>query len=423
MSTKVKYNDSTLFVVAGGQAAKLKCKGIKMKGNIEIISDPDTNGSYAEGYEEGKADGKQAGYTEGFNAAVQITNDATATAEHIHSGYTAYVKGGVKVVGEAKTYDEGYDDGVLQGWNEANEEFEEFYEEIETAIIELNTELENNIYGEVRGNDPADNLAQVYDDFGAIKESITSKGVEVPDGTPTSEYADKVDEVYEAGKKSQYDEFWDIAQQNGNQKYFMGCFGGHIWTAENFKPKYDIVNPKNCVHMFYYSRMKIDLVEHLSKLGRKMLINEDNNCSWANAFAYSQFTRIGAIYSNGTSTEWSSTFIGAQKLVTIDEVGNYSGGDVYFTDNTFRQCDSLENIRVRGRIVKSTNFQQSTKLSKASWQSIIGCYAVDLTLSMTGSLDSVNSAFETSEGANDGSTSAEWLNLLATRPNLTVNLI
>lgn len=267
------------------------------------------------------------------------------------------------------------------------------------------------------------NVRQANADFQAIKNKIIESGVEVADGTRTAEYAEKVGEVYEAGKKSQYDEFWDIAQQKGNLKYFMACFGGHIWTAENFKPKYDIVNPKNCVYMFYYSRMEIDLVEHLSKLGRKMLINEDNNCSWSNAFAYAQFTRIGAIYSNGTSSEWSSTFIGAQKLVTIDEVGNYSGGDVYFADNTFHQCDSLENIRVRGRIVKSTNFQWSTKLSKASWQSIINAYAVDLTLSMTGSKASVNKAFETSVGANDGSTSAEWLNLLSTRPNLTVNLI
>jgi hypothetical protein len=84
----------------------------------------------------------------------------------------------------------------------------------------------------------------------------------------------------------------------------------------------------------------------------------------------------------------------------------------------------LENIRVRGRIVKSTNFQWSTKLSKDSIISIINALSTTTSgLSITLSKVAVNKAFETSEGANDGSTSAEWLNLIATRPNVSFNLV
>ena len=37
--------------------------------------------------------------------------------------------------------------------------------------------------------------------------------------------------------------------------------------------------------------------------------------------------------------------------------------------------------------------------------------------------DAVNIAFETSAGAGDGSTSAEWLALVATKTNWTISLV
>lgn len=47
-----------------------------------------------------------------------------------------------------------------------------------------------------------ENIRRVNSDFQAIKAKIVEKGVEVADGTKTSEYASKVDAVYEAGKKA-----------------------------------------------------------------------------------------------------------------------------------------------------------------------------------------------------------------------------
>ncbi len=51
-----------------------------------------------------------------------------------------------------------------------------------------------------------DNINQVNSDFNGIKTAITANGVEVADGTATSEYADKVNEVYEAGRQSMFDD-------------------------------------------------------------------------------------------------------------------------------------------------------------------------------------------------------------------------
>lgn len=281
------------------------------------------------------------------------------------------------------------------------------------------------------------NVRQANADFQAIKNKIIESGVEVAEGTRTAEYAEKVGEVYEvaynegmsasgafeAGKKAQEREWWDNYQAYGNRTDFDEAFGGIGWTVETFKPKYDMIPTSACM-MFRKAKTRIDLVEHLNKLGVKLDFSKCTNTIYA--FNFSEFTRIGVFdcSSSASSIPLSNVFTSCSYLVTIDKIVLKKGSGGMFENTSFKDCISLENVTFEGVIdVNGLNLQWSTKLSKASWQSIIGRYAVDLTLSMTGSKASVDKAFETSEGANDGSTSAEWLNLLATRPNLTVNLI
>jgi len=57
------------------------------------------------------------------------------------------------------------------------------------------------------------NVRQANSDFAAIKNKIIEKGVDVPDGTPTSDYGLKVDEVFEAGKQSVPDRVHAILAQ------------------------------------------------------------------------------------------------------------------------------------------------------------------------------------------------------------------
>lgn len=64
------------------------------------------------------------------------------------------------------------------------------------------------------------------------------------------------------------------------------------------------------------------------------------------------------------------------------------------------------------------------KLSKPSITSIINCLSTTTSgLTVTLSKTAVNNAFETSEGVADGSTSQEWLNLVATKTNWTISLV
>ena len=95
-------------------------------------------------------------------------------------------------------------------------------------------------------------------------------------------------------------------------------------------------------------------------------------------------------------------------------------------NQAFYYCSRLTEVRfVHGSVIAAAiQFQQSTKLSHASIESIINALS-DTTsgLTVTLSLAAVNSAFETSEGAADGSASEEWAALAATKSNWTISLV
>jgi hypothetical protein len=77
-----------------------------------------------------------------------------------------------------------------------------------------------------------------------------------------------------------------------------------------------------------------------------------------------------------------------------------------------------------GVIGKDVSFGNSDKLTHDSIASIINTLsATTAGQSVTFSVTAVNNAFETSSGAADGSTSAEWNALVATKSNWTISLV
>ena len=109
-------------------------------------------------------------------------------------------------------------------------------------------------------------------------------------------------------------------------------------------------------------------------------------------------------------------------LVTIDKM--ITSENTSFT-NMFGNDAALVNVTWEGVIAKSgLSFSKSTKLSKASIISIITALSLATTgLAITLSLASVNKAFETSEGANDGSESTQWRFLSQSKSNWTISLV
>lgn len=233
--------------------------------------------------------------------------------------------------------------------------------------------------------------------------------------------AENNQKVFEAGQKAEYDRFWDDYQDHGNRTDYRVAFGGHGWSKELFKPKYDIqLNDPQM--MFYMSDMSFDLVEHLESIGRKIDFSKVTTLWYT--FSGCRFTRIGVISAEKCTVTYltDQAFRGAVNLVTIDCI--ICSDKTVFNDNAFNGCSALQNITFSGTLATSgLALRNSTKLSRASIESLVGVYAKDATVSATLSEVAVNAAFETSAGAADGSTSADWRALLATKPNLTISLV
>lgn len=173
--------------------------------------------------------------------------------------------------------------------------------------------------------------------------------------------------VYEAGKKSQYDEFWDVFQDYGNRRdYTYGFAGNGGWDDDVYNPKYEIiVGAEYGIGLFRENRKITDTKVPIRILGK------------------------GANY----------VFRNCRALVRIPlyEVTE----DVLHT-NSFEHCEALTNITVGGVIGQDISFADSSLLTFKSLSSIINALKdltdTGLTRILTLHAKSKESLNSTSEG-------------------------
>lgn len=179
--------------------------------------------------------------------------------------------------------------------------------------------------------------------------------------TGTSGYS----QGYTDGQQAEYDRFWDAFQQNGQRTDYAVGFGGTGWTAENFKPKYDII-VGSCFEMFRNNTLAIDLAAHLDSLGVTL---DFSQCNGSSIFYNSRFTRLGVMdFSNGGVSTY--VFHNCINLKTIDKLV-VSNKCTLFT-NWFSNCPALENLTIEGTIsADGFNVSWSNLLTINSLMSII----------------------------------------------------
>ena len=234
------------------------------------------------------------------------------------------------------------------------------------------------------------------------------------DGNITVEYQKSY------GVQQEWDRFWDIFQNNGARTNYTSTFHGSHWTPDTFRPKYDI-KPTRAENIFCGTRIPVDFVKYCEQLG--IIFDTSQSTSFSYAFSQAWFSRVGEINTLLASNinyifGWNSYIRTIDKLILKDD------GSQTFT-SSFAGCSMLENIIVEGVIGQNGfDMKNSTRLSKASIVSIINALSLTTTnLTVTLSKTAVNRAFETLDGAADGSTSTEWTTLIASRPNWTISLI
>ena len=182
------------------------------------------------------------------------------------------------------------------------------------------------------------------------------------------------------GKQSEYDAFWDKLQNYGKPSAYGNLFSCTAWTDEIYNPKYTIkalsANSMFGGSIITDTKVPIDLTE--------------NN------------GQVFYIFQN------------AKKLVTINKLILKNNQSL---SKYFEYCTALKNLNIEGVISKDVDLQHSTLLTKASIENVVGCLSDTTGAKLILSATAVNNAFETSKDAADGSTSEEWLSLIAPKSN------
>ena len=149
-------------------------------------------------------------------------------------------------------------------------------------------------------------------------------------------------------------------------------------------------------------------------------------------------TDCGAMFSNAKIKEvtliFSEAVTSLYQAFTKGSRGNVEGMKITLLvpnpNCNWNQAFAYHRVKelnlLEGTVIGTNGFnvQWATALPKTSITSIINALSDSTSgLSVTFSKIAVDKAFETSNGANDGSASAEWNALKATKPNWIINLV
>jgi hypothetical protein len=177
---------------------------------------------------------------------------------------------------------------------------------------------------------------------------------------------------------------------------------------------------RNAGNMFNMTSIT-DLKGRLEEQG--VIFKFDQCAGLGGTFSYSKITRLPEINASSASN-FATTFYSCPNLISIDKFILKENGSQTWS-NSFYNCKSLESVNFEGVIGQDMDLGYSWYLNKNSITSIIEHLTTNAATGrvLTLSLTAVNNAFETQPGLADGSTSAEWNALKATKSNWTISLI
>ena len=260
-----------------------------------------------------------------------------------------------------------------------------------------------------------------------LSQKLTVRGVEASETETTTSLINKIDNLPTGQSDINFSGLtdWRYFSYYNNRNTLVAklkysdtskgeVFGDMFFSCSKLTtiPQIDTSNGTNFGSMFY----------GCSGLTMIPQIDTSNGTNFSDMFSgCSGLTMIPQIdTSNGTRFDYM--FCGCSKLTTILQIDTTKGTRF---DYMFSSCSGLTNLTIAGGINTSgMSLGSATKLSKASITSVVNALSASASgKSITFSKTAIASAFETSSGAADGSTSDEWLNLIATKSNWTISLV
>ncbi len=187
----------------------------------------------------------------------------------------------------------------------------------------------------------------------------------------TADMANGVNEVYEKGKQSGLDEFWDMFQANGQKRCYayafsepVGALVNYISTwSKGFTPKYPIEYDSLNSAFAYFNKANstpVDMVDFFS----------DNNIVFTpydaltfgvtinGIFQQANVSRTPPLNFGGASAQ--SAFYYCSNLVTVGTLTIFKPSSTVNCNNSFYYCSKLQNITFEGQFCPTNlNFQWS----------------------------------------------------------------
>lgn len=188
------------------------------------------------------------------------------------------------------------------------------------------------------------------------------------------------DEIYEKGKKDEYDKFWDSFQNGGKRTNYIYCFFG--WSDENFYPKYDIAPTGQGNNMFFLCEIKGDLGQRFSECGIEFDTSKMTVFGGMFQACY-YLTAVPVLDFQGANSNslLDNIFYNCSSLITASLINIRA--DLRFS-NAFLNCNSLKNLTIEGTIGQNGfNVQWSKKLTKDSLLSILKALSLNITETKT----------------------------------------
>ena len=187
-----------------------------------------------------------------------------------------------------------------------------------------------------------------------------------------SELSENIDTVYQKGKQTQTDAFWESAQKTSAgalRTDYSYAFAGAMWNDETYLPKYNIA-PSNCSNMFFHN-YEIHSPFKCSEYPNAPITIDTSSSTSFDRFIYDCVVKAVPTINTTAATRLSSAFSYAVGLETIDKLILKSDGSQTFS-SVFQGTTTLENIVIEGTIGQNGfDVSPCTKLTHDSLLSII----------------------------------------------------
>ena len=183
------------------------------------------------------------------------------------------------------------------------------------------------------------------------------------------EMASEMDAVFKAGKKAEYDRFWDAFQDNGNRTNYNQAFNGYGFNSLNFYPKYNITTIDASSMFINWNRdtHAINLKERMEECGVKFDFSKTTN--FLRVFYYVNRVTEFPEMDMSMATSLNQTFAYNYAMVSIEKL-IVGAGTVF--QGTFESCGALQNLIIGGTIGQNGfNVGNCTKLTHESLMSIV----------------------------------------------------